>query len=112
MEAVAFTAWRGTAGLKDLCFSGQSMRPSIRGAMGSRKVNFGFKAASANMKRELGLRSASVHDLTGMRRLMALLDEWSAPEVSRYFDVRLKTRLRAEGLLVFNTDTGAGVWNC
>jgi len=79
--------------------------------MGGRKVTFGFKVAS-DMKRQLGVRSAGVHDLTEMRRFMALLDEWSAPEMSRHFDARLKARLRAEGVVIFNTNTGTRVWNC
>jgi hypothetical protein len=31
-----------------------------------------------------------------LRRTMALLDEWQAPEPSPYFDVRLQARLREE----------------
>lgn len=34
--------------------------------------------------------------LEEMRKTMALLDEWTAPEPSQYFDVRLQARLREE----------------
>jgi hypothetical protein len=34
--------------------------------------------------------------LDGIRRTMALLDEWQAPEPSPYFDTRLKARLRED----------------
>lgn len=34
--------------------------------------------------------------LDGIRKTMALLDEWPAPEPSPYFDTRLKARLREE----------------
>jgi len=80
--------------------------------MGGRKVTFGFKRASVDMKRQLGVQPAGVHDLTEMRRLMALLDDWSAPQMSRHFDARLRARLRAEGVVIFNTNTGGRVWNC
>src|SRR5437764_12403971 len=34
--------------------------------------------------------------LEGIRKTMALLDEWQAPEPSPYFDTRLRARLREE----------------
>src|SRR5207245_11512918 len=34
--------------------------------------------------------------LEAFRQTMSLLDEWRAPEPSRYFDVRLRARLREE----------------
>ena len=34
--------------------------------------------------------------LADLRQTMALLDEWTAPEPSPYFDVRLRARLREE----------------
>lgn len=34
--------------------------------------------------------------LDELRKTMALLDEWQAPEPSRYFDTRLQARLREE----------------
>jgi hypothetical protein len=34
--------------------------------------------------------------LEDFRKTMALLDEWTAPEPSQYFDVRLQARLREE----------------
>lgn len=35
-------------------------------------------------------------ELDGLRKTMALLDEWQAPEPTPYFDVRLQARLREE----------------
>ena len=35
-------------------------------------------------------------ELAGLRRTLALLEEWTAPEPSPYFDVRLRARLREE----------------
>lgn len=35
-------------------------------------------------------------ELAGLRQTMALLDEWTAPEPSPYFDARLGARLREE----------------
>ncbi len=35
-------------------------------------------------------------ELAGLRQTMALLEEWTAPEPSPYFDVRLHARLREE----------------
>jgi predicted anti-sigma-YlaC factor YlaD len=35
-------------------------------------------------------------ELAGLRQAMAVLDEWTAPEPSAYFDVRLRARLREE----------------
>jgi hypothetical protein len=43
----------------------------------------------------LACRECSV-GLDETRKMMALLDEWQAPEVSPYFDVRLQARLREE----------------
>ncbi len=40
--------------------------------------------------------SACAEKLADMRKTMALLDEWTAPEPSQYFDVRLQARLREE----------------
>jgi len=40
--------------------------------------------------------SACATKLEEMRKTMALLDEWTAPEPSQYFDVRLQARLREE----------------
>lgn len=40
--------------------------------------------------------AACTTELTGMRRTMALLDEWRAPEPSSYFDTRMQALLREE----------------
>jgi predicted anti-sigma-YlaC factor YlaD len=39
--------------------------------------------------------SCAAH-LDGLRKTMALLDEWQAPEPSAYFDTRMQARLREE----------------
>ncbi len=38
--------------------------------------------------------AACAAELNSLRQIMALLDEWKAPEPSPYFDVRLQARLR------------------
>ncbi len=40
--------------------------------------------------------SACAERLESMRRTMALMEEWTAPEPSPYFDTRLQARLREE----------------
>lgn len=47
---------------------------------------------------DLHLRSCAecAGTLDGLRKTMALLDEWQAPEPSLYFDMRLQARLREE----------------
>jgi predicted anti-sigma-YlaC factor YlaD len=40
--------------------------------------------------------AACTAELTGVRKTMALLDEWRAPEPSPYFDTRMQARLREE----------------
>ena len=45
--------------------------------------------------------------LDEFRKTMVLLDEWQAPEPSRYFDVRLRARLRADAA---KQPTGWLVW--
>lgn len=40
--------------------------------------------------------AACTEKLDGLRRTMSLLDEWTAPEPSPYFDTRLQARLREE----------------
>lgn len=40
--------------------------------------------------------AACREELAGLRSTMALLDDWSAPDPSPYFDTRLLARLRAE----------------
>ena len=39
---------------------------------------------------------ACASELASLRSTMALLDEWTAPEPSRYFDAKLRARLKAE----------------
>ena len=39
---------------------------------------------------------ACAKELASMRSTMALLDEWTAPEPSPYFDAKLRARLKAE----------------
>jgi len=56
----------------------------------------GLSAPAAEVNdhlRECGDCAATLNDF---RKTMALLDEWTAPEMSPYFDVRLKARLREE----------------
>ena len=54
--------------------------------------------ATAEPEVNLHLRSCSgcAGLLDELRKTMALLDEWQAPEPSPYFDVRLQARLREE----------------
>ena len=54
--------------------------------------------ATAEPEVNLHLRSCTecAGTLEELRRTMALLDEWQAPEPSPYFDVRLQARLREE----------------
>ncbi len=40
--------------------------------------------------------TACAAELSGLRQTMSLLDEWSVPEPSPYFDSRLRARLREE----------------
>jgi predicted anti-sigma-YlaC factor YlaD len=54
--------------------------------------------AAAEPEVNLHLRSCTecAGTLEELRKTMALLDEWQAPEPSSYFDVRLQARLREE----------------
>ncbi len=63
-------------------------------------------AMSAETQEHLRACPACAAELESMRRTMALMDEWKAPEPSPYFDSRLRARLRDEstkgpGLLEF-----------
>lgn len=63
-------------------------------------------AISAEAQDHLRVCPACAAELNSMRRTMAVLDEWKAPEPSPYFDSRLRARLRDEstkgpGLLEF-----------
>ena len=48
----------------------------------------------AGLDEHLSACASCAHELESMRRTMALLDEWQAPEPSPYFDSRLRARLR------------------
>jgi hypothetical protein len=56
----------------------------------------GGTAAPADVQNHLHSCTACTSTLDEMRKTMALLDEWQAPEPSPYFDVRLQARLREE----------------
>jgi predicted anti-sigma-YlaC factor YlaD len=48
----------------------------------------------AGLNEHLSSCANCAQELESMRRTMALLDEWQAPEPSQYFDSRLRARLR------------------
>jgi anti-sigma factor RsiW len=52
--------------------------------------------ASAEVSKHVESCAACATTLNELRKTMALLDEWQAPEPSPYFDVRLQARLREE----------------
>ncbi len=52
--------------------------------------------APAEVGEHLRNCAGCVKKVDEMRKTMALLDEWQAPEPSPYFDVRLQARLREE----------------
>ena len=56
----------------------------------------GLSAPAAEVNDHLRGCSDCTATLDDFRKTMALLDEWTAPEPSPYFDVRLKARLREE----------------
>jgi len=51
---------------------------------------------TAGQKQHLESCAACAQKLAQLRQTMALLEEWTAPEVSPYFDAKLRARLRAE----------------
>jgi hypothetical protein len=59
-------------------------------------IALGLAAASGEAGEHLRTCTDCAGRLEGMRRTMALLDEWQAPEVSPYFDTRFEARLREE----------------
>ncbi len=59
-------------------------------------VAAGLSEAAAEEKNHLAGCDACAGKLEEIRQSMALLDEWRAPELSPYFDVRLQARLREE----------------
>ncbi len=56
----------------------------------------GLMDAKPAVNEHLASCAACAGKMEEMRRTMALLDEWQAPEPSPYFDVRLQARLREE----------------
>ena len=56
----------------------------------------GLSAAPPELDQHLRSCSQCAEKLEGVRKTMALLDEWQVPEPSPYFDVRLQARLREE----------------
>jgi len=56
----------------------------------------GVEAVQPEVKKHLQACAECAGKLEEFRRMMALLDEWQAPEPSAYFDVRLRARLREE----------------
>ena len=56
----------------------------------------GMSAPAAEVNEHLRGCTDCTATLNEFRQTMALLDEWTAPEPSPYFDVRLKARLREE----------------
>ncbi len=59
-------------------------------------VAAGLAVMTPELSAHLAACSACAGKLAELRRAMALLDEWQAPEPSPYFDVRLQARLRQE----------------
>lgn len=59
-------------------------------------VAAGLTLITPELNHHLAACSACAGKLEEMRRTMALLDEWQAPQPSPYFDVRLQARLREE----------------
>jgi len=56
----------------------------------------GPEAVSPEVQEHLRNCAACAEQLTSLRRTMALLDEWQAPEPSPYFSSRLRARVREE----------------
>jgi len=56
----------------------------------------GLAAASGETGEHLRTCTDCAGRLEEMRKTMALLDQWQAPEVSSFFDTRLQARLREE----------------
>jgi anti-sigma factor RsiW len=59
-------------------------------------VAAGFSQPTADEGNHLASCDACAEELKAMRATMALLDEWQAPEPTRYFEVRLQARVREE----------------
>jgi anti-sigma factor RsiW len=56
----------------------------------------GVEAVQPEVNEHLHTCAECAGKLEEFRRVMALLDEWQAPEPSGYFDTRLRARLREE----------------
>jgi hypothetical protein len=56
----------------------------------------GLAEASAEAQEHLRACTECDRKIEEMRKTMAVLDEWPAPEVSPYFDTRLQAKLREE----------------
>jgi anti-sigma factor RsiW len=56
----------------------------------------GLSATTPEVEKHVGSCAECGSKLEEMRKTMALLDEWQAPEPSPYFDGRLQARLREE----------------
>ena len=56
----------------------------------------GLNAVTPETQEHIRACPACAGKLADIRKTMALLDEWQAPEPSPYFDVRLQARLREE----------------
>ena len=56
----------------------------------------GMDAATPEVENHIASCAACAAHLGDLRKTMALLDEWQAPEPSPYFDTRLEARLREE----------------
>ena len=56
----------------------------------------GLTAPTPEVKAHLDSCAECAGKLEAFRQTMSLLDEWQAPELSPYFDVRLNARLREE----------------
>ncbi len=59
-------------------------------------VTPGATAANDDAARHVAECASCAAELNSLRQTMALLGEWSAPEPSQYFNVRLQARLREE----------------
>jgi len=59
-------------------------------------VALGITPAPPEVEAHLGECSQCAETLQALRSTMSLLDEWSAPEPSPYWDVRMQARLREE----------------
>ncbi len=56
----------------------------------------GMEAATPEVSQHISTCPGCAAHLRDLRQIMALLDEWQAPEPSPYFDTRLQARLREE----------------